>query len=70
MELDSANFSESHPSVKLDGVMVLGADVEPGDEAFAAMILGYPPDKACGVALAAMGGMGADTTDLRVARED
>jgi hypothetical protein len=70
MELDSANFSESHPSIEFDGVMVFRADVEPGDEAFAAMILDYPPDKACSVALAAMGGVGADTADLGVAVED
>jgi hypothetical protein len=67
MELDLAGYGESHPEVKLYCAMVLGADMEPGDQALAAMISRKMPDKACSVAFAAMCWVRADATDLGVA---
>ena len=69
MELYLAGHGESQPQIKLDGVMVFGADVEPGHQAFTTMVPREMPDKARGVTFAAMFRMCADAADLRVAVE-
>ena len=70
MELNLAGHRESHPEIKLDGVVVFSADMEPGHEAFTTMISYEMPDKVRGMTFAAMGGMGADAADLGEAVED
>jgi hypothetical protein len=34
MEFDLAGQGESEPTIQLDGVMIFGADMEPGHQAF------------------------------------
>jgi hypothetical protein len=60
---------KSEPQIQLDGVMIFGADVEPGHEAFTAMVPRDMLDKVRSVTSAAMCGMHADTANLRVAVE-
>ena len=67
MELDLASYRESQPQIKIDGVVVFGADMKPGDQAVTAMISRKMPDKIRGVTFAAMCGMSADAADLGVA---
>jgi len=69
MEFDLAGHRKSHPEIKLDGFVVFGADMEPGDQAFTTMILYEMPDKIGRVTFAAMCGMRANAADLRVAVE-
>src|SRR5882757_10428083 len=69
MELDGAGYRKSHSSIKLYRMMVLGADMEPGDQAFAPMISSEMPDQACGVTSAAMRWMSTDSANLGVAVE-
>jgi hypothetical protein len=69
MEFDLADDGKSHPEIKLDRVMVLGADVKPRDQAFAAMVSREMPDEVCSVTLAAMRRMRADAANFRVAVE-
>src|SRR4051794_5846023 len=69
MEIDLSDYGESHPEVKLDRMMVLDTDMQPGDKAFAAMFSRKMPDKARSMTFAAMCGMCADGTDLVVAVE-
>ena len=51
MEGDLADYVEPHFSIEIDGMMVVGADMEPGDESVAAVVSHKLPDEACGVAL-------------------
>jgi hypothetical protein len=44
VERDFTGLSESHSSIEVDGALVGGADMKPGDEAFAAMISHKMPD--------------------------
>src|SRR5439155_4861506 len=69
MELDLAGQGESQPQIQFDGVMVFGADVEPGHQAFTTMISHELPDKTRSKTFAAMCGMRAYATDLGVAVE-
>ena len=69
MEFDLAGHRESQPQIKLDGVRIFGADMEPGHLAFTAMISREMPDETRSVTFAAMCGMGADAADLGVVVE-
>ena len=69
MEFDLAGHRESQPQIKLDGVRIFGADMEPGHLAFTAMISREMPDKIRRMTFAAMCRMSADAADLGVAVE-
>jgi hypothetical protein len=66
MENHSASFDKAHPAIKLYGAMICGSDVEPGNEAVAAMVSDEVPDEAFRVPFATMIRMGADSADLWV----
>ena len=46
MELYLAGNRKPHPEIKLDGVIVFGADVKPGHQAVATVISHEMPDEA------------------------
>lgn len=69
MQHNSSDLSESHPLVEFDGVLVRGADMEPGDEAIATVVSRQLPHERGGVPFTAMCRVSADPADLRVAVE-
>ena len=69
VERDFTGLSESHSSIEVDGALVGGADMKPGDEAFATMVSRKVPDQVFRIAFAAVIGVRADSTDLGIALE-
>ena len=70
VDLDRVGDDESHPEIKLDGVLIRRGDMEPGEDAFTAVFSREAPDEARGKSLAAMRRVSANATDLGVAVED
>ena len=69
MELDFASDGESQLQVEFDRAMVLRADMEPGDQAFAAVISREMPDKTRSMAPTTICGVRADAANFGVAVE-
>lgn len=69
MERDFTDLSESHPSIEVDGTLIGGADMKPGDEPFATMASRKMPDQIFRIAFAAVIGVCTDAADFGIAVE-